>query len=379
MKALRWHGRQDLRYEDIPEPSPAPGQLKIKVSLVGICGTDMKEYASGPVMIPADKVPLTMGHEFVGHVVDIGAGVTGFDIGDRVSGVGYWYCGQCYCCRQGFYNVCANLGFTGLFTEGCMAEYFVIPAYACYRLPPAVSDTAGAMVEPLAVALHAVRQGRVQLGDTVAVLGDGTIGLCALLAARVAGALGERGVRCLDAPVSGGDVGAQRGTLSIMVGGDEATFREVKPVFDVLGKSAVLCGPNGAGQTVKACNQVLVAVTIAGVSEALTLGAKAGVDPAKIVQVLGGGLARCGVLENRGQRMVQGDFEPGFRVNLVLKDIGLALGLGKEYSVPMPISASVEQRYVETKAAGHGEKSISSVILPLEKMMGVQVRTKNQK
>ena len=188
MKALRWHGRKDLRYEDIPEPSPAPGQLKIKVSLVGICGTDMTEYANGPVMIPADKVPLTMGHEFVGHVVALGEGVEGFDIGDRVSGVGYWYCGECYCCKQGYYNTCVNLGFTGLLTEGCMADYFVIPAYACYQLPESVSDEAGAMVEPLAVALHAVHQGKVRVGDAVAVVGDGTIGLCSVLAARVAGA-----------------------------------------------------------------------------------------------------------------------------------------------------------------------------------------------
>ena len=188
MKALRWHGRKDLRYEDIPEPSPAPGQLKIKVSLVGICGTDMTEYAQGPVMIPADKVPLTMGHEFVGHVVALGEGVEGFDIGDRVSGVGYWYCGECYCCKQGYYNTCVNLGFTGLLTEGCMADYFVIPAYACYQLPESVSDEAGAMVEPLAVALHAVHQGKVGVGDTVAIVGDGTIGLCSVLAARVAGA-----------------------------------------------------------------------------------------------------------------------------------------------------------------------------------------------
>ena len=188
MKALRWYARKDLRYEDIPEPSPAPGQLKIKVTLVGICGTDMTEYANGPVMIPADKVPLTMGHEFVGHVVALGEGVDGFDIGDRVSGVGYWYCGECYCCKQGYYNTCVNQGFTGLLTEGCMAEYFVIPAYACYQLPESVSDEASAMVEPLAVALHAVHQGKIQVGDTVAIVGDGTIGLCAILAARVAGA-----------------------------------------------------------------------------------------------------------------------------------------------------------------------------------------------
>ena len=109
--------------------------------------------------------------------------------------------------------------------------------------------------------------------------------------------LAEKGVQSLDAPVSGGDIGAQNATLSIMVGGAEDTFNTVKPLFDVMGQSAILCGPLGAGQTVKACNQILVAVTIAGVSEALTMGTKAGVDPIKIVQVLSGGLARCGVLK----------------------------------------------------------------------------------
>ena len=188
MKALRWYGCKDVRYVDIPEPSPGPGQLKIKAKLVGICGTDLKEYASGPVMIPQDKVPLTMGHEFVGRVVALGDGVNDFKVGDRVSGVGYWYCGECYCCKRGYYNICENQVFTGLLTDGCMAEYFVIPAYACYHLPDSVSDEAGAVVEPLAVGLHAVRQGHVQAGDTVAIVGDGTIGLCSLLAAKVSGA-----------------------------------------------------------------------------------------------------------------------------------------------------------------------------------------------
>jgi (R,R)-butanediol dehydrogenase/meso-butanediol dehydrogenase/diacetyl reductase len=188
MKALHWYGRKDLRYVDVPEPSPGPGHLKIKVSLAGICGTDLKEYAKGPVMIPPDKVPLTMGHEFMGKVAELGKGVEGFKVGDRVSGVGYWYCGECYCCKKGLYNICVKQGFTGLLTDGCFAEYFIIPAYACYRLPDSVSDEAGVLVEPLAVGLHAVRQGKVQTGDTVAILGDGAIGLCVLMAAKVAGA-----------------------------------------------------------------------------------------------------------------------------------------------------------------------------------------------
>jgi len=190
MKALRWHGREDLRLEDIPEPSPGPGLLKVKVGLAGICGTDLKEYAAGPCLVNPEKAPLTMGHEFAGTVAAVGEGVTGFAAGDRVSGVGYWYCGDCYYCKKGNYNLCVNSNFSGLDIDGCMAEYYVTPAYACYRLPDSVSDEAGALVEPLAVALHAVSQGKVKPGDTVAVVGDGAIGLCSLLAARAAGAAG---------------------------------------------------------------------------------------------------------------------------------------------------------------------------------------------
>lgn len=188
MKALRWYGRKDLRYEDVPEPKPGPGQLKVKVTLAGICGTDLKEYATGPHMITLDRVPLVIGHEFAGVVAAVGEGVTDFKVGERVTGVGYYYCGECYCCKKGLYNLCINQGFTGLTTDGCMAEYFVLPAYACYKLPDSVSDEYGALVEPLAVALHAVRQGKVSPGDTVAIVGDGAIGLGALLCARAAGA-----------------------------------------------------------------------------------------------------------------------------------------------------------------------------------------------
>ncbi len=194
------------------------------------------------------------------------------------------------------------------------------------------------------------------------------------VAIRVAGTLAEKGVRCLDAPVSGGDVGAREGTLSIMVGGDEATFDEVKPIFQVLGKSAILCGPIGAGQTVKACNQVLVAVTIAGVSEALTLGAKAGVDPAKIIEVLGGGLARCGVLENRGQRMVAGDFAPGFRIRLHYKDLNIVRQASKDCAVPLPVTAVVHELFATAMAQDRGELDHSGLLTVIEELAGIQVR-----
>jgi len=195
------------------------------------------------------------------------------------------------------------------------------------------------------------------------------------VAIQVAEALAEVGARCLDAPVSGGDVGARQGTLSIMVGGDEATFAEVQPIFDVLGKSAVLCGPNGAGQTVKACNQVLVAVTIAGVGEALTLGAKAGVDPAKIVQVLGAGLARCGILEVRGPRMVHGDFEPGFRLRLHYKDMNIVRQTSKDYQVPLPVTAAVHELFTTAISRGRGDLDHSGLLTVIEDLAGIQART----
>ena len=188
MKALRWHGKKDIRYEDAPEPSTGPGQLKVKISLAGICGTDLREYIEGPVMIAANKAPITMGHEFVGEVVELGKDVTGFNVGDRVTGLCDWYCGECQYCKGGMYNLCLNTAFTGLSEVGCMAEYMVAPSKTFYKLPDSVADDDGVLVEPLSVAVHAVRLGKVQLGDRVAVVGDGTIGLCTLLAARAAGA-----------------------------------------------------------------------------------------------------------------------------------------------------------------------------------------------
>lgn len=187
--------------------------------------------------------------------------------------------------------------------------------------------------------------------------------------------LAEKGVQSLDAPVSGGDIGAQNATLSIMVGGDEDTFNTVKPLFDVMGQSAILCGPLGAGQTVKACNQILVAVTIAGVSEALTMGTKAGVDPIKIVQVLSGGLARCGVLENRGERMVNGDFDPGFRIRLHYKDLNIIQKTSNDFDVPLPVTSEVFELFKTAMVKGRGELDHSGLLTVIEEMSNIQART----
>ncbi len=187
--------------------------------------------------------------------------------------------------------------------------------------------------------------------------------------------LAEKGVKSLDAPVSGGDIGAQNATLSIMVGGDEDTFNTVKPLFDIMGQSAILCGPLGAGQTVKACNQILVAVTIAGVSEALTMGTKAGVDPIKIVQVLSGGLARCGVLENRGERMVNGDFDPGFRIRLHYKDLNIIQKTSNDFGVPLPVTSEVFELFKTAMVKGRGELDHSGLLTVVEDMSNIQART----
>ena len=187
--------------------------------------------------------------------------------------------------------------------------------------------------------------------------------------------LAEKGVQSLDAPVSGGDIGAQNATLSIMVGGDEDTFNAVKPLFDIMGQSAILCGPLGAGQTVKACNQILVAVTIAGVSEALTMGTKAGVDPIKIVQVLSGGLARCGVLENRGERMINGDFDPGFRIRLHYKDLNIIQKTSNDFGVPLPVTSEVFELFKTAMVKGRGELDHSGLLTVIEDMSNIQART----
>jgi len=174
------------------------------------------------------------------------------------------------------------------------------------------------------------------------------------------------GVQMLDAPVSGGDVAAQQGTLSIMVGGSAEDFEQAKPLFQVLGKTIVHVGGNGAGQVVKACNQIVVALTIEAVSEALVLGSKAGVNPAVILQVLSGGLAANRVMEVRGPNFLRHDFQPGFKIALHHKDLGIALSAGREYGVPLPVTAIVDQMLQALKQRGQGDQDHSALLTLIE-------------
>jgi 2-hydroxy-3-oxopropionate reductase len=176
----------------------------------------------------------------------------------------------------------------------------------------------------------------------------------------------EKGASMLDAPVSGGEVGAIEGALSIMVGGSEEDFERARPLFDVMGKVATHVGPIGAGQVVKACNQIVVALTIEAVSEALVLGSKGGVAPEKLVEALSGGLAGSALMEAKKEKFFSHDFEPGFRIELHHKDLGIALAAGREYGVALPVTAIVDQMLEASKAKGRGDRDHSALLALLE-------------
>ncbi len=190
---------------------------------------------------------------------------------------------------------------------------------------------------------------------------------------RLAATAAAAGAEMLDAPVSGGDKGAIAGTLSIMVGGSDAGFERALPILQAMGKTIVHCGPAGSGQVVKCANQVVVGVVIEAVSEALVLGAKAGVDPRRIVEVLQGGLASTKVLELRGQNFLGGTFDPGFRIRLHLKDLKNALELARETGVVLPATVEVEQLMQAARVAGREDFDHSGLITVLEDLAGFRV------
>jgi 2-hydroxy-3-oxopropionate reductase len=181
----------------------------------------------------------------------------------------------------------------------------------------------------------------------------------------------EKGVEALDAPVSGGQVGAESGTISIMVGGSQATFDRVLPLFDIMGKSAVLIGDAGAGQTTKACNQIIVGMTIQAVAEAFALAKKANVNIEKMREALLGGFAQSRILDLHGQRIIDDNFKPGFKVKLHRKDMNIALQAGKEFSVPLPGSAQVATSMDALIAQGQGELDHSSLYILLAGLSGI--------
>ena len=180
----------------------------------------------------------------------------------------------------------------------------------------------------------------------------------------------------LDAPVSGGEVGAKNATLSIMVGGPEATFERVKPLFELMGKNITLVGGNGDGQTAKVANQIIVALNIEAVAEALLFAARAGADPARVRQALMGGFASSKILEVHGDRMVKRTFDPGFRIELHQKDLNLALSSARALGVALPNTAMAQELFNSCVAYGGKAWDHSAMVRALEKMSNFEIGQK---
>ena len=178
----------------------------------------------------------------------------------------------------------------------------------------------------------------------------------------------EQDLDMIDAPVSGGEAGAISATLSIMIGGKSPAVERAMPIFQALGKNIVHVGEAGAGQVTKAANQMVVGTTIAIVSEALVLAAKAGVDPAKVRQALLGGFAQSKILEAHGQKMLERNFKPGFRIRLHEKDMKIALATGSEYGVPLMVTSQVAQMMTAMKSMGNGDLDHSGLVKFVEEL-----------
>jgi (R,R)-butanediol dehydrogenase / meso-butanediol dehydrogenase / diacetyl reductase len=198
MKAAVFHGPNDIRLDDVAEPDAGRGSVKVKVDWCGICGTDLHEYLAGPIFIPpagqphpltGEAMPVTLGHEFAGTVVDVGTEVDGVAAGDPVAIEPVLRCGECPACRRGVPNMCEKLGFYGLAGGGGgMSEFAVVPGYTVHKLPAGLTTEQGALVEPIAVGLRAVRRSGLEQGQSALVLGAGPIGAVTLLCLKAAGA-----------------------------------------------------------------------------------------------------------------------------------------------------------------------------------------------
>lgn len=184
MRAVVYRGRNDVAVTEVPEPKVGDGQVRVRVDFNGICGTDLHEYFDGPIFVPTephplthDQMPVVLGHEFAGTVVEVGAGVTDLAEGDRIACEPVYRCGKCAPCLAGRYNICTSVGFHGLSTDGGMAEYTVIDQIMAHKLPDGVSTELGALVEPMSVAYHATMLSDATADGTSVIFGAGPIGI----------------------------------------------------------------------------------------------------------------------------------------------------------------------------------------------------------
>jgi 3-hydroxyisobutyrate dehydrogenase len=183
--------------------------------------------------------------------------------------------------------------------------------------------------------------------------------------------LAERGATLLDAPISGGDVGARNATLSIMVGGDEKAFKAVQPLLAHMGKNITHCGPSGSGQLTKLVNQILVGITLLGVSEAMIFAKKCGLDAEKTIDAVGAGAGASWQLANLGPKMIADDFRPGFMINLMQKDLRLLMQAAEDSSTSLPAASLLHQLFTAAQAAGHGRDGTQALFTVLEKLASV--------
>ena len=194
------------------------------------------------------------------------------------------------------------------------------------------------------------------------------------VAEELADRLADLGVAMLDAPISGGEEGAIEGTLSIMVGGDENVVEEHRDILEVMGDTVTHCGPAGAGQTTKACNQIVVSAQMVAVSEAIVFAHKAGADLEAVVNAISGGAAGCWALDNRAPSMIRGEFDPGFFASYQYKDLRIATDAGEDFGSPMPLTALAHELYKTMEENGMGRDDNSGVMQVLELMAGEEAR-----
>ncbi|MGD9529643.1 2,3-butanediol dehydrogenase [Pseudonocardia sp.] len=268
MKAARFHAPGDIRIDDVPEPATRPGTVKVQVEWCGICGTDLHEYVDGPIFAPTaaaphpltgESVPITLGHEFAGVVAEVGEGVTAVRPGDRVAVEPYIVCGRCDACTIGRYNVCQSLGFVGLSGLGGGFSQFVVAEERWVHPLGELGTDVGALIEPLAVAYHAVRLSGAKPGHTALVFGAGPIGLVTTAALKAAGVeqvvvVEPADVRKAKAPVAGADHVLDPTTTDVTAEVRELTKgRGADVSFECAGIDAVLksaIGSTRAGGTV---------------------------------------------------------------------------------------------------------------------------------
>jgi 2-hydroxy-3-oxopropionate reductase len=294
-------------------------------------------------------------------------------------------------------NRMANVGFIGLGIMGApMAGHLIkgghkVFLYSHGRIPKALTDAGGVScengeqvaqkseivitmvpdtphVEDALFGANGVGEGLTK-GKTVIDMSS----ISPIATKTFAQKINALGCEYLDAPVSGGEVGAKAASLTIMVGGSEAAFAKVKPLFELMGKNITLVGGNGDGQTTKVANQIIVALTIEAVGEALLFAAKAGADPAKVRQALMGGFASSRILEVHGERMVKRTFEPGFRIELHQKDLNLALASARAIGVALPNTATAQELFNACVAHGGAAWDHSALVRALEKLANFEI------